>query len=82
MLSVLSFPYGLLICIILQGGLQPGGLNIGIQLHRESTNLKDLVVAYVNYIDMYARGLRNAAKIIADGVFTKNLQVNMPISDE
>ncbi|PSN40216.1 Xylose isomerase [Blattella germanica] len=62
--------------VIEQGGMQPGGLNIGVPLHRESTDLKDLMVAYVSYIDIYARGLRNAAKIVSDGVFTKNLQVN------
>ncbi|XP_069702097.1 uncharacterized protein [Periplaneta americana] len=60
--------------VIEQGGMQPGGLNIGVPLHRGSVDLKDLMVVYVNYIDIFARGLRNAAKIVSDGVFTKNLQ--------
>nr|CAD7437724.1 unnamed protein product [Timema bartmani] len=60
--------------VIEQGGMQPGGLNIGVPLRRGSTEVKDLLVAYISCIDVYARGLRNAAKVIADGIFTKNLQ--------
>ncbi|XP_063236096.1 uncharacterized protein LOC134538599 [Bacillus rossius redtenbacheri] len=60
--------------IIEQGGIQPGGLNIGVLLHRSSTDVKDLFEAYVSCIDKYARGLRNAVKIVTDGLFTKNLQ--------
>jgi xylose isomerase len=61
--------------IFSQGGMQPGGLNIGLSLDQGPADLRDFMVAYISYIDIYARGLRNAAKIVSDGVFTKNLQV-------
>ncbi|XP_049777965.1 uncharacterized protein LOC126175306 [Schistocerca cancellata] len=60
--------------VIEQGGIQPGGLNIGVSLARESTETKDLFIAYVQQIDRLARGLRNAVKIVEDGLFNKNLQ--------
>ncbi|XP_054285896.1 uncharacterized protein LOC129002254 [Macrosteles quadrilineatus] len=64
----------LLKSVIENGGLQPGGINIGVKLRPDSVDLKDLAVAYISTIDTYAKALRVAAKIIADGVFIKNLQ--------
>ncbi|XP_075224263.1 xylose isomerase-like [Lycorma delicatula] len=60
--------------VVEHGGLQPGGLNIGLVLRPDSTELKDLLVAYINCIDIYAKGFRIAAKLIADSTFAKNLQ--------
>ncbi|XP_066996143.2 uncharacterized protein [Anabrus simplex] len=60
--------------VIEQGGLQPGGLNIGVLPCRESVDLKDMFTMYVGCLDLYARGLRNAVKITAESIFTKNLQ--------
>ena len=53
--------------VIEQGGLQPGGLNFDAKIRRESTDLEDLFIGHINGMDCYARGLRAAAKMIADG---------------
>merc|ERR1712196_39755 len=50
-----------------QGGLQPGGLNFDAKVRRESTDIEDLFIGHINGMDTYARGLRAAAKLIADG---------------
>ena len=57
--------------VIDQGGLQPGGLNFDAKIRRESTDIDDLFVGHVNGMDCYARGLRAAAKLIADGKIDK-----------
>ncbi|GLH02025.1 Xylose isomerase [Gryllus bimaculatus] len=61
--------------VIEQGGLQPGGVNIGIPNSRGMFDIKDMFAAYISVIDMYAQSLRKASKLISDGLFTKNLQV-------
>ena len=53
--------------VIEQGGLQPGGLNFDAKIRRESSDLEDLFIGHINGMDCYARGLRAAAKLIADG---------------
>ena len=53
--------------VVEQGGLQPGGLNFDAKIRRESTDLEDLFIGHINGMDCYARGLRAAAKLIADG---------------
>jgi len=52
--------------IIEQGGLAPGGLNFDCKVRRESTELRDLFIAHILAMDAFARGLRNAARIITD----------------
>jgi xylose isomerase len=52
--------------VIEQGGLQPGGLNFDAKVRRESTDIEDLFIGHINGMDTYARGLRAAAKLIAD----------------
>uniref|UniRef100_A0A1B6E4W0 Xylose isomerase n=1 Tax=Clastoptera arizonana TaxID=38151 RepID=A0A1B6E4W0_9HEMI len=64
----------LLKTVIENGGIQPGGLNIGVTMYPDSTDLKDMALAYISAIDSFAKGLRNAAKIIADGILSKNVQ--------
>ena len=59
-----------------QGGLQPGGVLIGVPLRRESGGSRELLEAYVTVIDGFAKALRTATKIVADGVFSRNLQVS------
>merc|ERR1712048_836182 len=54
-------------CVVQQGGLQPGGLNFDAKVRRESTDPEDLFIGHINGMDTYARGLRAAAKLIADG---------------
>ena len=53
--------------ILKQGGLAPGGINFDAKLRRESTDLMDLFYAHISGMDALARGLRNAAEMIADG---------------
>merc|ERR1719174_2327986 len=53
--------------VIEQGGLQPGGLNFDAKVRRESTDLDDLFIGHIAGMDCYARGLRAAAQLIADG---------------
>ncbi|XP_072548386.1 E3 ubiquitin-protein ligase RNF144B isoform X1 [Salminus brasiliensis] len=60
--------------VIEQGGLQPGGLNFDAKVRRESTDLEDLFIAHIAAMDAFARGLRNAVKIIEEGVMQKMLQ--------
>jgi xylose isomerase len=56
MLSVLKF-----------GGLSPGGVNFDAKVRRESFEPIDLFHAHVGGMDAFARGLRIAAAIRADG---------------
>ncbi|CAB1334182.1 unnamed protein product [Coregonus sp. 'balchen'] len=56
--------------VIEQGGLQPGGLNFDAKVRRESTDLEDLFIAHIGAMDAFARGLRNAVRIIEEGVIT------------
>jgi xylose isomerase len=57
--------------VIEQGGLQPGGLNFDAKVRRESTDIESLFIGHINGMDTMARGLRSAAKMIADGTFDK-----------
>merc|ERR1719460_2098516 len=53
--------------VVEQDGLQPGGLNFDAKIRRESTDIEDLFIGHINGMDCYARGLRAAAKLMADG---------------
>jgi xylose isomerase len=50
------------------GGIAPGGLNFDAKLRRESTDLKDIFYAHISGMDAMARGLRNVARLVQDGV--------------
>ncbi|XP_060074405.1 uncharacterized protein LOC132554121 [Ylistrum balloti] len=56
--------------ILEQGGLQPGGLNFDCKVRRESTDLRDMFISHIGAMDTFARGLKNAAAILEDGVIT------------
>ncbi|KAB2083806.1 hypothetical protein ES319_A05G293300v1 [Gossypium barbadense] len=56
-----------MISVIRNGGLAPGGFNFDAKLRRESTDVEDLFIAHISGMDTLARGLRNAAKLIEDG---------------
>ncbi|MDP6442453.1 MAG: xylose isomerase [Pirellulaceae bacterium] len=58
MLSILKF-----------GGLAPGGVNFDAKVRRESFEPMDLFHAHVGGMDAFARGLKIAAAIRADGEF-------------
>ena len=53
--------------VLKQGGLAPGGLNFDAKVRRESTDVEDLFIGHINGMDTYARGLRNAARMQAEG---------------
>jgi len=54
--------------ILEMGGLAPGGLNFDCKVRRESSNLEDMFIAHIGAMDCFARGLRNAAKILQENV--------------
>jgi xylose isomerase len=57
-----------MLVIMQQGGLQPGGVNFDAKVRRESFEPIDLFYAHIGGMDAFARGLKIAAKIRADGV--------------
>lgn len=59
--------------ILKQGGLQPGGLNFDCKVRRESTNLQDMFISHIGAMDTFARGLKNAARILEDGVIGRHV---------
>lgn len=54
--------------VLKQGGLAPGGINFDAKLRRESFDLEDLFIAHISGMDALARGLRNAAHMMEDGI--------------
>jgi xylose isomerase len=57
--------------ILRHGGLQKGGLNFDAKLRRQSIDPVDLFHAHVGAMDAFARGLKNAARLIKDGRIEK-----------
>ncbi|BAT76701.1 hypothetical protein VIGAN_01474800 [Vigna angularis var. angularis] len=57
----------IMLSVIRNGGLSPGGFNFDAKLRRESTDVEDLFIAHIVGMDTLARGLRNAVKLIEDG---------------
>jgi xylose isomerase len=55
--------------------LQPGGLNFDAKVRRESTEVEDLFIAHIGAMDSFARGLRNAARMIEEGVLKRIVEV-------
>lgn len=49
------------------GGLTTGGVNFDAKVRRESVDPEDLFHAHIGGMDTFARGLKNAAAIRADG---------------
>jgi xylose isomerase len=58
----------IMLVIMKQGGLQPGGTNFDAKVRRESIDPIDLFHAHIGGMDAFARGLKIAAAIRADGV--------------
>src|SRR6187402_987770 len=56
---------------ILKYGLAPGGVNFDAKVRRESFEPIDLFYAHIGGMDTFARGLKIAAAIRADGEFDK-----------
>ena len=53
--------------ILRGGGFTTGGLNFDAKVRRQSIDLEDLFHAHIGAMDCFARGLKNAAKMIEDG---------------
>jgi xylose isomerase len=53
--------------ILRSGGFTTGGLNFDAKVRRQSIDPIDLFYAHVGAMDCFARGLKNAAKMISDG---------------
>lgn len=60
-----------MLTVIKNGGLAPGGFNFDAKLRRESTDVEDLFIAHISGMDTMARGLRNAAKLLEEGELTE-----------
>jgi xylose isomerase len=54
--------------VIEMGGFKQGGLNFDAKVRRESSDDEDLFIAHIMSMDCLAKGLRNAAKMVHDGV--------------
>jgi xylose isomerase len=53
--------------ILKNGGLGSGGTNFDAKLRRQSLDPKDLIAAHIGGMDICARGLKAAAKMLEDG---------------
>jgi xylose isomerase len=58
----------IMLVLMKQGGLHSGGTNFDAKVRRESIDPIDLFHAHVGGMDAFARGLKIAAAIRADGV--------------
>ncbi|MBN1788190.1 MAG: xylose isomerase [Sedimentisphaerales bacterium] len=52
--------------ILKGGGFKTGGLNFDAKVRRQSIDPQDLFYAHIGAMDAFARGLKNAAKMIKD----------------
>ncbi len=57
--------------ILKGGGFTTGGLNFDAKVRRQSVDPEDLFYAHIGAMDAFARGLKIAAKMIADKKFDK-----------
>lgn len=60
-----------MLIILKGGGLKSGGMNFDAKLRRGSTDLNDLFYAHIGAMDVMAKGLLLAQKIIEDGRLEK-----------
>ncbi|KAI3855641.1 hypothetical protein MKX03_030498 [Papaver bracteatum] len=60
-----------MLSVVRNGGLTPGGFNFDAKLRRESTDVEDLFIAHISGMDTLTRGLRNVAKLLEDGSLTE-----------
>lgn len=63
-----------MLVILEQGGLAPGGTNFDAKVRRESIDPVDLFHAHIGGMDAFARGLKIAASIRADHVLSDFVQ--------
>ncbi len=60
----------IMLVILKQGGIAPGGTNFDAKVRRESTDPTDLFHAHIGGMDTFARGLKIAAAIRADNALS------------
>ena len=60
--------------ILRSGGFTTGGLNFDAKVRRQSVDPVDLFYAHIGGMDAFARGLKIAAKMIADGFFAQHVR--------
>jgi xylose isomerase len=57
----------IMLCVLRMGGFTTGGLNFDAKCRRESFEVEDLFHAHIGGMDAFARGLKIAHAVIADG---------------
>ena len=62
-----------MLIVLKYGGLQPGGLNFDAKVRRESFEPIDLFHAHIGGMDTFARGLKVAAAIRAEGTLDQQI---------
>jgi xylose isomerase len=63
-----------ILTILKGGGFTTGGLNFDAKVRRQSIDPVDLFHAHIGAMDAFARGLKNAARIIEDGKLDRFVQ--------
>ncbi|MCL7989454.1 xylose isomerase [Sphingobacterium sp. lm-10] len=71
-----------LLIILEAGGFQGGGVNFDAKIRRNSTDLADLVHAHVGGMDLFARALVTADRILTDSDYRKIRQNRYASFDE
>lgn len=61
----------LMMILLESGGLTSGGLNFDAKVRRNSVDLEDLFVAHITGMDVFARGLITAEKILTKSAYKK-----------
>ena len=64
----------IMLMLLKYGGVAPGGVNFDAKVRRESFEPIDLFYAHIGGMDAFARGLKIAAAMRADGHFDKLLK--------
>jgi xylose isomerase len=60
-----------MLVILETGGFPTGGVNFDAKLRRNSTDREDLFIAHVGAMDVFARALKSADKILSDSDYQK-----------
>lgn len=60
-----------MLVLLKSGGLQGGGINFDAKIRRNSTDAKDLFYAHIGGVDVFARALITADKILQQSDFSK-----------
>lgn len=58
-----------MLVILQNGGFKTGGINFDAKIRRNSTDLEDLIYAHIGGMDVFARALKTAHRILKDSDF-------------